>query len=75
VTEVAPAAAPERRYYRVRDVQTMLGTSKPWVFARIKCGDLQAVKLRGVLLITSESVEGLLGQAQPWKPGKPRGGA
>ena len=38
-------------YLRVRDVMHDLGCSKPWVFARLRAGDFEAVKASGVLLI------------------------
>ena len=64
------AKSPRSGWLRVRDIRADLGVSKPWVFARLKSGDLEAVKLDGVLLISRESYERYVSQATPWEPRK-----
>ena len=58
----------EKCYYRVRDVMRLIGLSKPKVFQALKDRKLDGLKLDGVLLITTESVERYLHTATPWKP-------
>ena len=42
--------------------------SRGWIDARLDDGTLQAVKLRGLVLVTGESLRSLLASAEPWEP-------
>ena len=51
----------------MRDVRELLGNvSKSWVYDRMKDGSLDGRRLRGVILITEESVERLIAEIKPW---------
>lgn len=52
-----------RRTLRVREVAEMLGVSSLHVHRSIDRGDLAAVKLGKLVLVTKESVEALLAKA------------
>ena len=43
--------------------------SRAWIHERIRDGSLEAVRLRGLVLIPRESVRKLLESAEPWVPG------
>ena len=58
----------ERLYYRVREIRELIGVSKSWVFAALKKGKLEGKKLGGLLLITADSFEKYLDEAEPWEP-------
>ena len=54
---------------RVRQVCETYGLTKPFVFALLKDGRLSRVKIGGVLLIPTRSIESLIADAPSWLPG------
>ena len=57
-----------KRFYRVREICHATGLSKGKVFQALTEGRLTGIKLGGVLLIPTESLERYLGEAVPWTP-------
>lgn len=60
--------AGDSRHLRVRQIVERHGLSKAWVFGRLADGSLRAIKIRGVVLVETESLEALFANAPRWQP-------
>ena len=58
----------ESRYLRVRQIVERHGLSKAWVFGRLADGSLRAIKIRGVVLVETDSLDALFANAPRWQP-------
>lgn len=56
------ATASARKTYRVRQIVTEYGASKPWVHKQIRDGRLDARRVDGCLFVDAESVHRLFGR-------------
>jgi hypothetical protein len=61
----------EPKYYRVRGLCERYGLSKGLVINALRHGALRGKKVGGILLISAESVNALLENAEPWRTSKP----
>jgi hypothetical protein len=53
-------------YYRIKELTPSF--SKAWVMARVHDGNLKAVRLMGLTLITGKSLRAFLASTEPWTP-------
>jgi hypothetical protein len=58
----------ESRHLRVRQIVERHGLSKAWIFARLADGSLRGIKIHGVVLIETESLDALFANATRWQP-------